>query len=117
MKHKQTLSILIWAHRRKASDNVVSLYARVTVSGKRSEISLSRKLDVSLWDEKNSLVIGKSDIANDTNEYLEIIRGELRQCYYELKSLGKEVSAEAVKNKYLGIEDAGAKTLLEVFLL
>lgn len=61
MKQNQTLSILIWAFKRKASDKVATLYARITVAGKRSEISLSRKIDLSLWDETAGLMKVKSE--------------------------------------------------------
>jgi site-specific recombinase XerD len=117
MKQNQTLSILIWAFKRKASDKVATLYARITVAGKRSEISLSRKIDLSLWDETAGLMKVKSDQASEINEYLEIVRGELRQCFYELKATGKEITSETIKNKYLRIEDTDAKTLLGVFHL
>jgi len=52
--------------------------------------------------------------AEEINGFLDIVRGELRQCYYELRSTGKEITAEAIKNKYLGIEE-DRKSLLEVF--
>lgn len=115
MKHKQTFSILIWAYRRKPSDKEVTLYARVTVSGKRAEISLSKRIDATLWDESTSSV-KDCDEADEINETIDVARGEIRQCYYELRSEKKAITAEAIKNKYLGVEDESkSKTLLEVF--
>ncbi len=116
MKHLQTLSILIWAYRRKSSDTKATLYARVTINGVRAEISLSRRINTQLWDETNSMMKGDSDEAREVNESLEILRGELRQCYYELRSEKKEITAEAVKVRYLGVEEE-YKTLMDVFTL
>lgn len=116
MKHKQTFSILIWAYRRKPTDTEVTLYARVTVNGKRAEISLSKRINAVLWDEENSAVKNDSDEADEINEFLDIARGELRQYYYQLRSEKKQITAEAIKNKYLGVdEQEDSKTLLEVF--
>jgi site-specific recombinase XerD len=110
---KQTFSILIWAYRGKQKENEATLYARVTVNGKRAEISLSRKVQLDQWDDKASMMKGKSAEALDVNEYLDIVRGKLRQHYYEFKSTGQEISAEAIKNKYLGIDEE-RRTLLQL---
>lgn len=42
---KQTFTILIWAYRGKQKESEATLYARVTVNGKRAEISLGRKIN------------------------------------------------------------------------
>ncbi|MEX2234291.1 MAG: Arm DNA-binding domain-containing protein [Cyclobacteriaceae bacterium] len=109
MKHKQTFSILIWAYRRKSADKEVTLYARVTVNGRRAEISLSKRINAALWDEENSVVKNDSDEADEINEFLDIARGELRHYYYELRSQKKLITADAIKNKYLGIEEKEAR--------
>lgn len=115
MKHKQTFSILIWAYRRKTTDIEATLYARVTVSGKRAEISLSKRIQATLWDEENSIIKPGCEEAAAINEFLDIVRGELRQCFYQLRSENKQITAEAIKNKYLGVDEDSGKTLLEAF--
>lgn len=52
MKQAQTFSILIWANKMQGQSGTMkrSLYARVTVNAKRSEISLKRQVDESQWD-------------------------------------------------------------------
>src|SRR5690606_18469842 len=114
MKHKQTFAILIWAYRGKQKENEATLYARLTVNGKRAEISLSKKIDVTEWDEEACTMKGKSPESLDVNEFIDLVKGELRQHYYELRATGQEITAEAIKNKYLGIQE-DQKTLLEVF--
>ncbi|MGJ8685681.1 MAG: Arm DNA-binding domain-containing protein [Nonlabens sp.] len=41
---------MFWADFARANDNQASLYARITVNGKRSTISLKRKVLISNWD-------------------------------------------------------------------
>jgi hypothetical protein len=105
MKHKQTFAILFWAYRGKQKENEATLYARVAVNGKRAEISLSKKIDVTRWDEDACIMKGKSPEALDVNEFIDLVKGELRQRYYELRATGQEITAEAIKNKYLGIQE------------
>jgi integrase/recombinase XerD len=50
MKHAQTFSILIWLNKARGSAGQNALFARVTVNGKRSEISLRRGVHKSKWD-------------------------------------------------------------------
>jgi hypothetical protein len=114
MKRKQTFAILFWAYRGKQKQNEATLYARVTVNGKRAEISLSKKIDVTRWDEDACMMKGKSPEALDVNEFIDLVKGELRQRYYEFKATGQEITAQAIKNKYLGIQE-DQKSLLEVF--
>jgi len=114
MRLKQTFAILIWAYGGKQKENEATLYARVTVNGKRAEISLGKKIKTDLWDEEACTMKGKSAEAVDINEYLDLVKGELRQRYYELRATGQPITAEAIKNKYLGIQE-DQKSLLEVF--
>jgi site-specific recombinase XerD len=116
MKNKQKLSILIWAYRRNATDAQVALYARVTVNGERAQISLGKRIDATLWDEKNG-VVRKCEHADEFNEHLDVAKGEIRDCFFAIKSEKGTVTAEAVKKKYLGIdiEEEQTKTLLNIY--
>lgn len=58
---KPNLVILVWANKSKRnSRNQIPLYLRLTVSGKRAEISLNEKVDIKLWDAKFQKVKGMS---------------------------------------------------------
>ncbi|MBT1712028.1 site-specific integrase [Fulvivirgaceae bacterium PWU5] len=114
MKRKQTFSILVWAYRGKNKESQATLYARVTVNGKRAEISLGRKVTLDQWDESACKVNGNTAEAEQLNEFLDIAKAELHQIRLMLKATGEEVTAVAIKNKYLGVEEE-KKSLLEVF--
>jgi hypothetical protein len=45
MKTTQTFSILFWANKAKSTSDGLPLFARITIDGKRAEISLKRKVD------------------------------------------------------------------------
>ncbi|MEM0942278.1 MAG: Arm DNA-binding domain-containing protein [Bacteroidota bacterium] len=60
MKTTQTFSILIWANKAKATQAGLPLFARITVDGRRAEVSLKRKVAPDRWDYKPGKVIDKS---------------------------------------------------------
>ncbi len=114
MKRNQTFSILVWLSASRSRKPEGTLYARVTVDGKRAEISLGKKIKTELWDERTARAIGRSDEAYQINSFLDLVKGKINQHYYELLASDAVISAEAVKIIYLGIEQRG-KTVLEVF--
>jgi site-specific recombinase XerD len=114
MKRKQTFSILVWANRGKNKEDKATLYARVTVNGKRAEISLGRKVNIEQWDESACKVNGTTAEAEQLNEFLDIAKAELHQIRLMLKATGEEPTPVAIKNKYLGVEEE-KKSLLQVF--
>lgn len=62
MKNTQSFSILIWADRRKEDTNgYLPLYARVTVAGKRAEISLKKRINRAKWDAKTGFLKGNTE--------------------------------------------------------
>lgn len=71
MKTTATFSILFWADLSRAKDNQAPLYARITVNGKRSELSLKRKALISDWGTIKNRLKGTSDENKLVNGYLE----------------------------------------------
>ncbi len=63
MKTTQTFSILIWASRPKNSKDEATICARITVDGKRAEISLKRKISLMKWDSKTGYIKGNNEEA------------------------------------------------------
>jgi integrase len=115
MKTSNNLSILIWANKSKAnSAGLVPLYARITYLGKRSEISLTLKVDPNKWDPKIGFVKGNSPDAKRTNTEIVNIKNAINQAQDDLKRIDEFITADRVKLKYLG-EEKSQRMLLEVF--
>lgn len=115
MKNVQKFSVLIWADKRKTDSlGMVPLYARITYLGKRSEISLGRKVDPKKWDVESGYLKGNGQDAKDVNATIsESIYG-IRRAFEDLKRLEDFITAEKIKRKYTG-EDEKRRMLLEVF--
>ncbi|MBD1262274.1 site-specific integrase [Maribacter polysiphoniae] len=106
MKTSSTFSILFWADFSRVKNNQVSLYARITVNGKRAVISLKRKILISGWDVHKNRAKGTSQKSRILNSYLDETYNHLFQCYRDLKTENKLITAQAVKARFLRVDDA-----------
>ncbi len=115
MKNSESFSVLFWANKAKTDSNgQMPIYARVTVTGKRAEISLKKKIIPEKWDSKSGFMNGSNDEARTFNKHIVTVNNDLHAIYMDFKQKGLHLSAEEVKNKYLGVEVA-RRSLLEVF--
>src|SRR5690554_792521 len=101
MKTSTTFSILFWLKLSKANNGKAPLYARITVNGKRAEISLKRKIIIECWSSTKNKVKGTNQDARIINEFLDQVSAELHKSKNELKSEGKIISAQTIKARFL----------------
>lgn len=96
----------------KKTDNAL-IFVRITVNGKRSEISLKRNVSQKLWDKNKSKVKGNSQEARTLNGYIQQVRNKLYDSYSELQKEGKLITVVTVKSRYLGTDEQN-RTLLQL---
>lgn len=113
MDTKHTFRILFWLNKAKNKNNRLPIYARVTVNGRRAEISLARYCNPESWDERAHRMKGRNSEANVLNNYLDAKFAKLLQCYEDLLKEDGVISAKAVKARFLG-SDSTYRTLLNV---
>ena|GEM_PF-19144 len=78
------------------------VYARITVNKTRCELSLKQYLYKKDWSEIKGIAKPKNEELKQLNSYLEEIRGKLVHHYRELLMQDKEVTAEIVKDVFVG---------------
>jgi site-specific recombinase XerD len=110
----QTFSILFWIEKSRIKNGKANLSARITVDGKRCEISTHRKVSILEWDPDVQMVLSKSAEAREINNYLTTMRGSLLSCQSKLEARGEPVTAEFIKNEYLGKRPVH-KSIIEAF--
>ena len=101
MKASSTFSILFWANFSRVKNDKASIYARVTVNGKRATISLKRKVAISNWDIHKNRARGTSQNSRILNNYLDEVYSGLFKCYQDLKIEHKLITSQAIKARYL----------------
>ena len=104
MKTTNTFGVQFIIRIKKTDPTQALIYARITVNSKRLEISLKRIIDPLTWLYSAESVKGTSTEVRQLNKFIEETRYKLRECYQELRMQRKLITAEAVKNLFLGEE-------------
>jgi site-specific recombinase XerD len=99
---------------RRDKNGKAGLYLRITVDGKRSTISLHRKIDPEKWDSRLNKLLGKGPEAEEINSLMTNIRHKINKIQNRLIDKGDPFSAEDIKTLYLGKKEK-PKMLVEVF--
>ena len=102
MKTAITFGIDFIIRLNKKQKDKALLYARITVNGDRKEISLKQEIITKEWDTNKEIVRGKSEEARTLNNYIEDVRFGLKEKYRMLVDKQLPISADAIKNAYLG---------------
>ena len=102
MQTPSTFSILFWINTSRAKGNMARLYLRITLDGKRANISLNHRIDLDLWDHNLKKMIGRSRHAQTINHYLQDVSSDVFKAYRDLKSEKKNVTAEHIKCRFIG---------------
>ena len=113
MQTNTTFSVILFTRKSRSIANQLSIYARITVNGKRSEISLKRDLLLKEWDTGKNRVKGSSNKARILNAYLDQAYGRLLDCHKQLMEEGQIITSNSVKARYLGDDDS-CKTLTQL---
>ena len=77
------------------------MYARLTVNGKRAEISLKKKIVILNWNSSKNKVKGTNQEARTINEYLNQVHKGIVQSKNELTLENKFITSYAIKSRYL----------------
>ena len=102
MKTTSTFGIQFIIRPKKNEPEKAIIYVRINVNSKRLEISLKRTIDATLWYYPGECVKGTSIEVKQLNKFIEETRYNIRECYQELRLQRKIITAEAVKNLFLG---------------
>lgn len=95
-------------------DGTAAIMVRVTVNGERAVFSSKLSVDPKLWDNEANRAMGTSRAVKELNRTLEDIRATIRQHYYELERYEALVTAEKVRNAFLGIT-VRTESILQLF--
>ena len=106
MKSNNTFGVQFIIRTNKARANgQVPIYVRISVDGRRVEVSLKRFINPVNWNDARGQAKGKSDEIRTLNTFLEQIRAQLTECYQELQLKKKHITADAIKNLFCGFEE------------
>lgn len=113
---KTKVSILFYAKKAKANVNgLVPIYTRITVNGKRIELSSNKFVEISKWSTEGGKMKGASIEARSINSYLDLLRMQIIDIQMELAHNKIPITTCNLKNKLLGIDEK-QRMLIPIFL-
>ena len=111
----KTFGLLFYLKKGKANTNgQLPIYLRITIDGKRTEISTKRTIEIEKWCVKANKAIGRTEDIRELNAYLDSLISRVYQSQRDLIQNNKEVTIETLKNKFLGVEEKQI-TLMNLF--
>ena len=112
---KSTFSIIFYLKRQVVKkDGTVPVMGRITVDGTQAQFSCKVTANPDLWDTKGGRMKGKSAMALEENRKLDKMRVCINKNYQEIMDRDSFVTAEKVKNAFLGLEYR-SQTLMKVY--
>lgn len=95
-------------------DGKCAIIVRISVNGEQERINSTLDIEPELWDSKASKAIGRTNKIVAFNKRLEDIKYILQDHYYQLINTHGFVTAEMVKNAYMGIT-AKEESLMPIY--
>ena len=111
---RSTFKVLFYVKRQSEKSGQVPIMGRITINGTMSQFSCKLTVRSSLWDAKANKASGKSLEAQRINEKLENIKTNIGKQYQRLCDRDSYVTAEKVRNAFLGTGD-DCRLLLQTF--
>jgi len=90
------------------------IYMRITVSGKRADISVGRDCDPAKWNNHAGRAIGTKEEIKSLNNYLDSLQTKLRNAHQVLIDTNQQVTTESLQNQFTG-KNQKSHFLMELF--
>lgn len=75
---------------------------RITVNGKRVDMSAGRNCDPAIWNSHAGRAIGHKAEIKALNKYLDSLQTKLRNAHQELIDANQQVTTESLQNQFTG---------------
>jgi site-specific recombinase XerD len=96
-----------------ASGNV-PIYLRITVDGKRAEVSTGRECNPEKWNTDAGRADGTKDDIKALNIYLDTLQGKVYEAHRRLFDANEIITSESLKNKFTGKSEK-PRNLVQIF--
>ena len=111
MNNKNSFSTAFLIRTSKAKEGQAPVYCRITVNSQRAEFSIKRSVQVNLWN--SGQIKGNSEESRTLKSYIKQVEAQIFGHYREMLAGNEHITAEALKNAYLGLK-SDQHSLLEL---
>ncbi len=77
------------------------MYLKITIDGASAEISLKRSINEKLWDTARNHAKGSTDEAQQLNDYLNSVRGQIYTYHKRMQESERVITARILCNAFL----------------
>ena len=105
MKNHQFYSLLFWLNKTRGKNEKKAVYLRLTIDQKRVEFSTYQYVNPGDWNKYRQRLNPKANDADSVNRILDVIKADIHRHFSILSTANEYVTAEMLKNAYLGIPE------------
>lgn len=101
---KNTFKILFYLRSNQINkDGTAAIMCRIAVDGEYARLSTKLSVDPAIWNSKASKAEGRGAKINELNGRIDDMRVVIKEHYYDILQRHGYVTAEMVRNAYMGI--------------
>jgi len=117
MKLNYTFNTLIWLKKASLRNGEAPIYIRITIDGKRTEISTKKFISPEKWNSEGQSVKGNNEEARKLNQYLRMMIGEIEKIHFKISNDDVIATPDMIKKLLIMKEDEKPKhkTIMEAF--
>ncbi len=116
MKLNYTFNTLVWINKSKAKNGIAPIYIRITIDGKRVEISTGKTIAIEKWSSEGQNVKGNNDEARTINQFIRLMIGQIEKIHLNISNQNIVPTVYMIKQELLNKEEnkkPKQKTILE----
>ncbi|MEP7233279.1 MAG: site-specific integrase [Ginsengibacter sp.] len=101
-----TFNVVFHLRNTVQKDGQLPIYARITINGKRIELSVKQMMNPLHWNERRGAAKAINDEYKKLNNYLDQLKSSYVSCYREMALQKKEITTETFKMEFFGDADS-----------
>ncbi|MFC3196266.1 site-specific integrase [Parapedobacter deserti] len=103
-----TFGVIFYLKRQKTTTRgKAPICARVTVNGKRTEISVKRSIAAGQWDAKKGMAKGSRQEIAELNRFLDRFKTKIIDTYQQMVLSGCTIDGPAIRDRVMGSAQSG----------
>ena len=100
-----TFGVLFYLKTQKTTtQGSAPICARVTVNGKRTEISVKRSVNANEWDERKGMAKGSRKEITELNMFLSQFKAKIINTYQQMVLTDTAIDGPAIRDRVLGTD-------------
>jgi site-specific recombinase XerD len=112
---KSNFHLLFYIRKQKNyKGGVMPIYMRITVNGKRADMSAGRECEPTKWNNHAGRAIGTKEEIRSLNNYLDSLQSKLRDAHQALIDTNQTVTTESLQNQFTG-KTQKSRYLMQLF--